>query len=105
MTDTRYCSKENLSKVEKTDIDVPIATGRKESLPHHMNQFLKTLHAVNKQTDVLRTKNTKKDYSRRKVIVEPVFEQMKVKQKTVKLYLRETVGKRRGESSIASVVT
>ncbi len=62
-----------------------ITTGRKESLPHRVNQFLKTLHAVNKQTDVLRTKDTKKDYSRRRVIVEPVFAQMKVKQKTVKL--------------------
>ena len=96
LADAGYCSKDNLEEIDKAEIHVLIATGRlkhNERVPNAPRGRIPN-NATDKERMArrLRTKQGRKDYARRKAIVEPVFGQMKVKQHAGHLRLRGVAG-------------
>ena len=96
LADAGYCSKDNLEEIDKAEINVLIATGRlkhNERVPNAPRGRIPN-NATDKEHMArrLRTKPGRKDYARRKAIVEPVFGQMKVKQHAGQLHLRGLAG-------------
>jgi transposase len=96
LTDAGYCSEDNLEAAEGLKPDVLIATGRQR----HGEKFPTTprgpvpKNATRREQMArrLRTKKGRADYARRKVIVEPVFGQVKVRQHAGQLRLRGLAG-------------
>jgi transposase len=92
LADAGYCSEDNLEAAESLKPDVLIATGRQR----HGEKFQTTprgpvpRNATRREQMArrLRTKKGRADYARRKVIVEPVFGQVKVRQHAGQLRLR-----------------
>ncbi len=96
LLDAGYCSKENLEEIAKARINALIATGRlkhNERVPDAPRGRIPN-NATDKERMArrLRTKQGRKDYARRKAIVEPAFGQMKVKQHAGQLRLRGLAG-------------
>lgn len=96
LADAGYCSDDNLEQAESADIDVLIATGR---LTHTervsdapRGRIPKDATARERMARRLRTKKGRANYARRKAIVEPVFGQVKVRQKAGFLRLRGIEG-------------
>lgn len=96
LADAGYCSEDNLEQADASDLDVLIATGR---LKHHervpaapRGPIPKDATRRERMARRLRTKAGRADYARRKAIVEPVFGQMKVRQRAGHLRLRGLAG-------------
>ena len=106
LADAGYCSKDNLEALEKVEIDALVATGRlrrDEQVPAApKGRIPKGLTSRERMARRLRTKKGRKDYARRKAIVEPVFGQMKVRQNAGQLRLRGLDGAR-GEWTLHSL--
>ena len=106
LADAGYCSKDNLEALEKAEIDALVATGRlrrDEQVPAApKGRIPKGLTSRERMARRLRTKKGRKDYARRKAIVEPVFGQMKVRQNAGQLRLRGLDGAR-GEWTLHSL--
>ena len=84
LLDAGYCSEENFEEIQKAGIKPLIAGGRlkhDERVPTAPRGPIPK-NATNKErmASRLRTKPGRRDYTRRKAIVEPAFGQMKVKQ-------------------------
>ena len=96
LVDAGYCSAENLEEIAKARINALIATGRlkhNERVPDApRGPIPKNATDKERMARRLRTKPGRKDYARRKAIVEPVFGQMKVKQHAGQLRLRGLAG-------------
>lgn len=95
LADAGYCSEDNLQNATDADIDVLVATGRmkpNEAVPAPRGPIPKGATARERMARRLRTKAGKADYARRKVIVEPAFGQMKVRQQAGHLRLRGLAG-------------
>jgi transposase len=96
LADAGYCSEDNLAAAEDAGIDVLIATGRirrgerVDSAPR--GPIPKDATARERMARRLRTKAGRADYARRKAIVEPVFGQIKVRQRAGFLRLRGLAG-------------
>lgn len=96
LADAGYCSNENLEKlsdISKTNgTKFLIATGRMkhgEKIPKDSNEPISQDATLKEQMAYeLRTETGQNHYKRRKAIVEPVFGQMKVRQKAGQLRLR-----------------
>ena len=96
LADAGYCSEDNLAAVEDLGPDVLAATGRQR----HGEKFQKSPRGPipkdatrrERMAGRLRTKKGRADYARRKVIVEPAFGQMKVRQHAGALRLRGRAG-------------
>jgi len=96
LVDAGYCSEDNLEAAEDLIPDLLAATGRQR----HGEKFQKTPRGPipkgatrrEKMARRLRTKKGRADYARRKVIVEPAFGQVKVRQHAGKLRLRGLAG-------------
>jgi hypothetical protein len=96
LTDAGYCSEDNLEAADGLKPDVLAATGRER----HGEKFQKTPRGPlpknatrrEKMARRLRTKKGRADYARRKAIVEPVFGQVKVRQRAGQLRLRGLAG-------------
>jgi transposase len=84
LADAGYCSNDNLEAAADSDTDFLIATGRlkrSEAVPAApRGPVPKNATAKERMARRLRTKAGRADYARRKVIVEPAFGQMKVRQ-------------------------
>ena len=97
---------DNLEALEKAEIDALVATGRlrrDEQVPAApKGRIPKGLTSRERMARRLRTKKGRKDYARRKAIVEPVFGQMKVRQNAGQLRLRGLDGAR-GEWTLHSL--
>ena len=96
LADAGYCSTSNIDAAGDTGHDLLVATGR---LKHNeQGPDMPTGRIPNNATTRermarrLRTKQGRADYARRKVIIEPVFGQMKVKQNAGQLRLRGLAG-------------
>ncbi len=96
LADAGYCSTGNIDKAADSGHDTLIATGR---LKHHekvpdapRGRIPNNATSRERMSRRLRTKAGRADYARRKVIIEPVFGQMKVKQNAGQLRLRGLVG-------------
>jgi transposase len=96
LADAGYCSTANIDQAAGTGHDLVVATGR---LKHHeqaaavpKGRIPNSATSRERMARRLRTKQGKADYARRKVIIEPVFGQMKVKQNAGQLRLRGLVG-------------
>jgi hypothetical protein len=96
LADAGYCSTGNIDSAVGTGHDLLMATGR---LKHHeqipdapRGRIPTNLTSRQRMARRLRTKAGRADYARRKVIIEPVFGQMKVKQNAGQLRLRGLVG-------------
>ena len=96
ISDAGYFSEKNVTDATEAGVDVLIATGR---LKHHeqvpaapRGPIPKDATVKEKMARRLRTKKGKADYARRKAIVEPVFGQMKVRQRAGFLRLRGLEG-------------
>jgi transposase len=96
ITDAGYFSEKNVTDATDAGVDVLIATGR---LKHHervpdapRGPIPKDATVKEKMARRLRTKAGRADYARRKAIVEPVFGQMKVRQRAGFLRLRGLEG-------------
>lgn len=96
LADAGYCSEENLQKAQEAGLDILIATGRlkhnERVSPSPRGPIPKNATRRELMARRLRTRSAKADYARRKAIVEPVFGQMKVKQKAGRLRLRGIEG-------------
>jgi transposase len=96
LTDAGYCSEDNLEAAEGLKPDVLSATGRErrgekfQATPR--GRIPKNATRREKMARRLRTKKGRADYARRKVIVEPAFGQMKVRQNAGQLRLRGLAG-------------
>ena len=92
LADAGYCSEDNLEKAESSDTDMLIATGRlkhTERVPDApRGRVPKDATSRERMARRLRTKKGRRDYARRKAIVEPVFGQVKVRQRAGFLRLR-----------------
>ncbi len=96
LADAGYCSQANLTHVSESNINALIATGR---IQHNERvrdspewRIPKNATPRERMARHLRTKPGRIDYARRKAIVEPVFGQMKVRQKAGYLRLRGLQG-------------
>jgi hypothetical protein len=96
LADAGYCSTANIDAAAGTGHDVLVATGR---LKHHervtdapKGRIPADATSRERMARRLRTKQGRADYARRKVIIEPVFGQMKVKQNAGQLRLRGLAG-------------
>jgi hypothetical protein len=81
--DAGYWDKNHVAFLEAREIDSYIATGRLkhgESLPPICGRPPKNLDTRGRMYRKLRTKRGKAEYARRKVIVEPVFGQIRERQ-------------------------
>lgn len=97
LADAGYCSEANLEAAEGVEGRVLIATGRQrhgESFPAAGIDELVPENATRRErmAHALRTVQGRADYARRKVIVEPVFGQMKNCQNAGQLRLRGLAG-------------
>ena len=96
LADAGYCSEDNLEKVADGEVDMLIATGRlkhDERVPDApRGPIPKDATARERMARRLRTKAGRAHYARRKVIVEPAFGQMKVRQRAGFLRLRGLAG-------------
>ncbi len=96
LVDAGYCSKENLEEIAKAGINALIATGRlkhNERAPDApRGRIPKNATDKERMARRLRTQSGRKDYARRKAIVEPVFGQMKLRQQAGHLRLRGVAG-------------
>jgi transposase len=96
LADAGYCSEYNLARAAGGETDVLIATGRlkhNERVPDApRGPIPKDATARERMARRLRTKKGRADYARRKVIVEPAFGQMKVRQGAGHLRLRGLAG-------------
>jgi len=96
LADAGYCSAENLEQIRDQEINALIATGRlkhnKRVADAPRGRIPKDATDKERMARRLRTKQGRKDYARRKAIVEPAFGQMKVKQKAGQLRLRGLAG-------------
>jgi hypothetical protein len=96
LSDAGYCSADNLEALGKQKIDALVATGRlrrgEQVPPTPRGRIPKNATAKQRMARRLRTKSGKADYARRKVIVEPVFGQMKTRQHAGQLRLRGLAG-------------
>jgi transposase len=96
LADAGYCSEDNLHAAEEAGVDVLVATGRikrnerVQSAPR--GPIPKNATQRERMARRLRTKAGRADYARRKAIVEPVFGQMKVRQRAGFLRLRGVAG-------------
>ena len=92
LADAGYCSTANIDAAADSSHDVLVATGR---LKHHeqvpdapRGPIPQNTTSRQRMARRLRTKKGRADYAQRKAIIEPVFEQMKVKQNAGQLRLR-----------------
>jgi transposase len=96
LADAGYCSEDNLAAAEDAGVDVLIATGRikrsERVSPAPRGPIPKDATGRERMARRLRTKTGRADYARRKAIVEPVFGQMKVRQRAGFLRLRGLAG-------------
>lgn len=96
LADAGYCSAENLQEIAEADINALVATGRlkhSERVPDApRGRIPKDATDKERMARRLRTKVGRRDYARRKAIVEPVFGQVKVKQHAGHLRLRGLQG-------------
>jgi len=106
IADAGYFSEQNVTDATDAGADVLIATGR---LKHHervpdapRGPLPRDATVKEKMARRLRTKAGRADYARRKAIVEPVFGQMKVRQRAGFLRLRGLEGAR-GEWALHSL--
>jgi len=92
LADAGYFSEDNVKAAEQRKTDPLIATGRLKHAdvvsPAPRGRIPKDATPKQRMARKLRTKKAKKAYSRRKVIVEPVFGQMKTTQNARQLLLR-----------------
>ncbi|MGH9296300.1 MAG: transposase, partial [Acidimicrobiales bacterium] len=98
LADAGYCSKANLEDTAVLATDVLVATGR---MKHNeavreapRGRIPKDATARDRMARRLRTKAGRAHYARRKAIVEPVFGQMKTRQRAGALRLRGLEGAR-----------
>ncbi len=96
LADAGYCSDANLAHIANSGINALIATGR---MAHNecvsdspCGRIPKNATRRERMARSLRTKPGRIDYARRQAIVEPVFGQMKVKQRAGHLRLRGLQG-------------
>jgi transposase len=96
LADAGYCSEDNLNAAQEAGVDVLIATGRmrrgERVQPAPRGPIPKDATARERMARRQRTKAGRADYARRKAIVEPVFGQMKVRQRAGFLRLRGLAG-------------
>lgn len=96
LADAGYCSEANLTYLTETKVTALIATGRfKHNKPISDSPRGRIPTCATRRERMarsLRTKSGRRDYARRKVIVEPVFGQIKVKQRAGNLRLRGVSG-------------
>ncbi|NIA25894.1 MAG: transposase, partial [Gammaproteobacteria bacterium] len=96
LADAGYCSQDNLEQISDAKVNALIATGRirrNERVPDTpRGPIPKDATRHERMARKLRTKVGRADYARRKVIVEPVFGQMKVRQHAGHLRLRGIAG-------------
>jgi transposase len=96
LADAGYCSEDNLQEISDAEIDAVVATGRirrNERVPDTpRGRIPKDATQRERMARRLRTKVGRADYARRKAIIEPVFGQMKVRQRAGHLQLRGIVG-------------
>lgn len=98
LADAGYCSNANLAATAELESEVLIATGR---MKHHevvpdapRGRIPQSATARERMARRLRTKQGRAHYARRKAIVEPVFGQMKTRQRAGVLRLRGLSGAR-----------
>ena len=96
ITDAGYFSEKNVTEATEAGVDVLIATGR---IKHNERVPAAPRGPIPKDSTIkermarrLRTKEGRADYARRKAIVEPVFGQTKVRQRSGFLRLRGLEG-------------
>jgi Transposase DDE domain len=81
LADSGYCSEENLRKAAKKKVDIYVATGKqKHNQPAPQSPYgriPKSATLVERMKRKLMTKAGRAIYARRKIIVEPVFGQIK----------------------------
>jgi len=98
LADAGYCSKANLEDTAAIPTDVLVATGRLkhgEEVPDSpRGRIPKNATARERMARRLRTKSGRAHYARRKAIVEPVFGQMKTRQRAGVFRLRGLEGAR-----------
>jgi len=108
LADAGYCSEDNLEQVAGLPMPVLVATGRLA----HGSEILQAGEALvvdgeatrrQQMADRLRSLQGRRDYARRKAIVEPVFGQMKVRQNAGRARLRGLEGVT-GEFTLHAVV-
>ena len=96
LADAGYCSEKNLTYLAESHVNALIATGRmkhnEQVSDSPRGRIPKNATTKERMARSLRTKSGRLDYSRRKAIVEPVFGQMKVRQKAGHLRLRGLQG-------------
>jgi hypothetical protein len=98
LADAGYCSSANLEATAETPTTVLVATGRTKhnevppAAPR--GRIPKDATARERMARTLRTKRGRAHYARRKAIVEPVFGQMKTRQRAGALRLRGLSGAR-----------
>ena len=96
LADAGYCSEANLGHITELNINALIATGRmkhnERASESPRGRIPKDATRRERMARRLRTKPGRIDYARRKAIVEPVFGQMKVRQKAGHLRLRGLSG-------------
>ncbi|MHB1733965.1 MAG: IS1182 family transposase [Ferrimicrobium acidiphilum] len=96
LADAGYCSEANLGHLTELNINALIATGRmkhnERASESPRGRIPKNATRRERMARRLRTKPGRIDYARRKAIVEPVFGQMKVRQKAGHLRLRGLSG-------------
>ena len=92
LADAGYCAEESLTTLAEMNIDALIATGRwphgQPPPPAPRGRIPANATARERMARKTRTKKGRADYSRRKVIVEPVFGQMTILQGARYLLLR-----------------
>jgi hypothetical protein len=96
IADAGYFSEKNVNDATDAGVDVLIATGRithdERVPPTPRGPIPRDATVKEKMARRLRTKGGRTDYARRKAIVEPVFGQMKVRQRAGFLRLRGLEG-------------
>ncbi|HXY42972.1 MAG TPA: IS1182 family transposase, partial [Acidimicrobiales bacterium] len=97
LADAGYCSEQNLLELKEAGVDALVATGRMrrgERTVSPKGRIPRGATPRELMARRLRTKAGRADYARRKVIVEPAFGQMKVRQHAGRLRLRGLAGAR-----------
>ena len=98
LADAGYCSKDNLDATADGSTDVLIATGRQQHgervADSPRGRIPTDATSRERMARRLRTKPGRANYARRKAIVEPVFGQMKTRQRAGQFRLRGLEGAR-----------
>ena len=106
LADAGYCSEDNLQQLTNAQVNAVVATGkirRNERVPDApRGPIPKDATQRERMARRMRTKSGRADYARRKVIVEPVFGQMKTRQNAKHLRLRGLDGAR-GEWTLHTI--